>query len=173
MPSMHDDEFFDERPSKSQRKREAHALQALGERLVDLKPQQLERIPLPPDLHDAIREAQRLHQRGARKRQLQYIGRLMRELDDPAAVQAAWERITRPGEAETRLHHRLERWRDRLVEEGDAALADWLAEHPATDRQHLRQLVRAARKERERQQPPKKARELFRYLRSCLEEAAP
>jgi len=165
------DDFFDEQPpSKSRRKREAHALQTLGENLVALKDGQLERIPLPADLHAAILEARRLHQRGARKRQLQYIGRLMRQLDDPDAVQAAYERVVHPGEAETRHLHRLERWRDRLLEDGDAAMGDWLAEYPDTDRQHLRQLIRAARKERERQQPPKKARELFRYLRSFMEE---
>ncbi len=172
MDPMHEDDLFDERaPSKSQRKREAHALQALGENLVALTPSQLARIPLPDDLRAAIEEARRLHQRGARKRQMQYIGKLMRQLDDPAQVQAAWERVVAPGEAETRRLHRLERWRDRLLEEGDAALGDWLAEHPATDRQHLRQLVRAALKERQRQQAPKKARELFRYLRSFMEEA--
>ncbi len=171
MRPMHDDDFHDDRPpSKSQRKREAHALQALGENLVALTPAQLARIPLPDDLRAAIDEARRLRQRGARKRQMQYIGKLMRLLDDPAEVQAAWERVTAPGEAETRRLHRVERWRDRLLEEDDAALGDWLAEHPATDRQHLRQLVRAALKERERQHPPKKARELFRYLRSFMEE---
>ncbi len=172
MGPMHEDDLFDERPpSKSQRKREAHALQGLGENLVALTPSQLARLPLPDDLRAAIEEARRLRQRGARKRQMQYIGKLMRQLDDPEALQAAYRRIVAPGEVETRRLHRLERWRNRLLEEGDAALGEWLAEHPDTDRQHLRQLVRAALKERQRQQPPKKARELFRYLRSFVEEA--
>ncbi len=164
------DDFFDEQPpSKSQRKREAHALQALGENLVALREGQLDRIPLPADLHAAILEARRLHQRGARKRQMQYIGKLMRQLDDPAAVQAAYERVVHPGEAETRLLHRLERWRERLIEDGDAAIGDWLAEHPDTNRQHLRQLVRAARRERDQSATPKKTRELFRYLKTVIE----
>ena len=165
---MHDDEQLP--PSKSRRKREAHALQTLGENLVALTPNQLAPLTLPDDLRAAIEEARRLRQRGARKRQLQYIGRLMRQLDDPDALQAAYKRIVAPGEAETRRLHRLERWRDRLLEEGDAALGEWLDEHPDTDRQHLRQLIRAALKERQRQQPPKKARELFRYLRAFVEE---
>ncbi len=166
---MHDDFFDEQPPSKSRRKREAHALQSLGENLVALKAGQLERIPLPADLQAAILEARRLHQRGARKRQMQYIGKLMRQLDDPAAVQAAYDRVVHPGEAETRLLHRLERWRDRLLEDGDAAVGDWLAEHPDTDRQHLRQLVRAARRERDQSATPKKTRELFRYLKTVIE----
>ena len=153
--------------SKSQRKREAHALQTLGEALVKLTKPALQQIPLPDDLRNAIEEAQRLHQHGALKRQLQYIGKLMRQCDvEP--IRAAYEKVTNSYREDVEQHHKLEQWRDRLLSEGDRALEQLLAQHADVDRQHLRQLIRAAHQEVATGKPPKAARELFRYLREVF-----
>lgn len=164
MIGNHDD-LLPERPSKSQRKREMHLLQALGERLVELKPEQISEIPLGTALLEALREMGRIKGREARRRQLQYIGRLMR-LEDGDAIAAALERLKAGGIEQTRRLHQLERWRDRLIEQDDGALEELLAAHPGTDRQQVRQLVRSARKERKLNRPPAASRKLFRYLRS-------
>lgn len=159
----------DEFVSKSQRKREAHALQALGEELVRLPANKLGKIPLPEQLLDAIRQAQQIKARGGHKRQLQFIGKLMRSVD-AEPIQQALERLQAQAAGTTAAHHHAERWRDRLVEEGDVALSELLSELPQADRQHLRQLIRNAQKEKERNKPPRSARELFRYLRDLQEE---
>lgn len=155
--------------SKSQRKRDMLALQALGESLVKLKAEQLGKIPLPEQLHQAVREAQRIKSHSAHKRQLQYIGRLMRELDASPIREAMETLEARSAQASAQLHH-LERWRERLIAEGDAALGELLDEHPGADRQHLRQLIRAAQREQTQNGPHGHARALFRYLRELLTE---
>ena len=167
---MHDDDHHDEAPvSKTQRKRDAHALQALGESLVRLNKSALQQIPLPDDLYAAIAEAQRINQHGALKRQLQYIGKLMRQYEvEP--IRLAYEKVTHSYRENVQQHHLLEQWRDRLLTEGDKALEALLQEHPAVDRQHIRQLIRRAQKEAASAKPPKAARELFRYLRQSLSE---
>ena len=164
---MYDDSFDETPVSKSQRKREAHALQALGKALVNLNTSALNQIPLPVDLRHAIEEAQRLHQHGALKRQLQYIGKLLRQCEvEP--IQAAYEKVTNSYRQDVEQHHKLEQWRDRLLSEGDQALEELLAEHTDVDRQHLRQLIRTANQEAAKGKPPKAARELFRYLRDLF-----
>lgn len=157
--------------SKSQLKRDAHALQSLGEELVKLPVAKLARIPLPESLGDAIDEARRIKSRGAHKRQLQYIGKMMRHIDiEP--IRHALDTLKDNSRQETVRLHRLEQWRDRLLEEGDAALSELLSEQPQADRQHLRQLIRNALKERGQNRPPKAARELFRYLREMFGDEA-
>lgn len=164
---MYDDPFDEAPVSKSQRKREAHALQALGESLVKLNKSALAQIPLPDDLRNAIDEARRLHQHGALKRQLQYIGKLMRQCDvEP--IRTAFKKVTNSFREDVEQHHELEQWRDRLLSDGDPALEKLLTEYPEVDRQHLRQLIRTAQKETASGKPPKAARELFRYLREVL-----
>jgi len=164
---MYDDPFDEAPISKSQRKREAHALQALGESLVKLNKSALAQIPLPDGLRHAIEEAQRLHQHGALKRQLQYIGKLMRQCDvEP--IRTAYEKVTNSFREDVEHHHELELWRDRLLSDGDPALEQLLAEYPGVDRQHLRQLIRTAHMEAAKAKPPKAARELFRYLRELI-----
>lgn len=158
--------------SKSQRKRDMQALQELGENLVKLKADQLDKIPLPEQLRQAVLEAQRIKSRSAHKRQLQYIGRLMRELDASPIREAMETLEARSAQANARLHH-LERWRERLIAEGDAALSELLDEHPAADRQHLRQLIRSAQREQTQNGPHSHARALFRYLRELLAEQTP
>lgn len=168
---MHDE--FDETPeleeediliSKSQLKRESHALKAMGETLVALPASKLAKIPLPENLADAVAEAQRIKAYGGRKRQLQYIGKLMRSID-PQPIEQALDELSNESARHNARFHRLEQWRDRLVAEGDAALGELLKEFPHADRQHLRQLMRNAQAEQAKGQGPKSAREIFRYLR--------
>jgi len=150
--------------SKSQLKRESHALQAMGEELVELPAAKLAKIPMPDELAEAVSLARKIKARGGRKRQLQYIGKVMRSIDAEPIAQALDELKNAAGK-EAAKFHRLEQWRDRLVAEGDAALGELLDEFPGADRQHLRQLVRNAQREVASNKAPKAAREIFRYLR--------
>lgn len=153
-----------ERPSKSQIKREMERLQALGTRLLELKPDQLAKVHLSDDMLAAIAEMGRIKSREARRRHLQYMGKLMRN-EDEESISTALERLDAGSAEQKRLLHELERWRDRLIEEGDAALGECLTVYPAADRQQLRQFIRNARREQELEKPPATSRKLFRYLR--------
>ncbi len=157
----------DEPPSRSQRKREAEALQALGERLVALPAGTLAAMPLDEELREAVALARRISARGGRRRQLQYIGKLMRQRDTNA-IERALADLDRGRQAEARRHQELEALRDRLIEEGDAALAEVIDRHPEVDRQQLRQLVRQARKDHASGRPAG-PRALFRHLRALDE----
>jgi ribosome-associated protein len=157
-----------ERPSKSQRKRDAHALQALAVSLTELSESELARVPMPDELREAVVVARGIRAHGALARQRQYLGRLMRDID-PEPIRAALDEIHSRSRAHVAHQHRLERWRDRLIAEGDAALEALVAEAPDADRQHLRSLVREARKEQRLGRPPQGARAIFRYLRELLE----
>lgn len=169
---MHDeDELPDEASpvSKSQRKRDALDLQKLGEELLVLKEEQLQRLGLPASLQDAIRAAQKIHQRGGRKRQLQYIGKLMRQID-AEPIRDAMAQLGAEQQRHTAHFHQLEQWRDRLIAGDDSALEDIFTRFPDTDRQHLLQLVRNARKQpRQEAADVRTARILFRYLRELSE----
>lgn len=163
---MDDDSEFDfsgEPASKSQRKREMTALQDMGAALVKLPRTQLEKFDLPDNLLAAIQEAQRLKSHEAIRRQMQYIGKLMRGVEaEPIAEQLA--AIRGESDAAKAEFHALERWRARLLEH-DEVLTEWLARHPESDAQQMRQLIRNARKETAEQKPPKSSRALFRLLR--------
>ncbi|MDN3555590.1 ribosome biogenesis factor YjgA [Halomonas maura] len=154
----------DERPSKSQLKREMHALQALGERLIAMSAAERARFPLSDDLLAAIEETGRVRAREARRRHMQYVGKLMRR-EDLAGIQAVFDEIDQEQLRRDHTFHRLEKWRDRLVDEGDDAVEAFIAEFPDVDRQALRQLIRNARREREQGKPPTNARRLFRLIR--------
>ncbi|MCA1798609.1 MAG: DUF615 domain-containing protein [Xanthomonadaceae bacterium] len=156
--------------SKSQRKREMLALQALGERLVDLPEAQLEHMDLPADLREAVDAARAITARGGRKRQLQYIGKLMRNVD-PVPIRDAFARLDGSDRAEQAKLHRAESWRARLLDDGDAVLSELLDACPGADRQHLRRLTRDAAAERAANRPPKLQRELFRALRELFDRA--
>lgn len=152
--------------SKSRRKKDMHARQALGEALVALTPAQLSGLGLPERLADAIGEARRIPTFEARRRQMQYIGRLMREVDpDPIARHLSALRNER--RRDSARQHELERWRSRLLAE-DGALTELVRAYPGLDSQHLRALVRNARRELARGDPPRAQRALFRALRECL-----
>lgn len=153
--------------SKSQLKREAHALLDLGKKLVQLDKSSLAKIPLPDNLLDAINSAKKIRQHGALKRQLQFIGKLMRKTD-AGPIQAAYEALTDHYRTDIKQLHLVEDWRNRLLTEGDSALGELLNQHPNADRQHLRQLMRSAKKESELNKPPRAARELFQYLKQFL-----
>ncbi|GAA5177656.1 ribosome biogenesis factor YjgA [Niveibacterium umoris] len=150
-------------PSKSQRKRDMHALQAIGEELVALSPQRLAKVPLPERLHDAVLEYARVGKHEAKRRQLQYIGKLMRDVD-PAPIREALDAFAGVSRAEIARQHKLERFRERLLED-EAVLGEIASAYPAVDLQHLRNLRRNALKEREAAKPPRSYREIFRILR--------
>lgn len=151
--------------SKSQLKRESQALQTLGEQLVQLSKEQLAQIPLEDSLLDAIALAQRVRKKHeAYRRQLQYIGKLMRHLD-AEPIEQALQQLMAPHQQANAEFHQLEQWRDRILTEGDSAINDVLQAFPDADRQRLRQLARQAKKEQSQDKPPKAARELFKYLR--------
>ena len=162
------DNFDDEEwVSKSQRKRECHALQDLGEALVQLEASALAKIPLEDDLRNAITAARKMKQRGALKRQLQFIGKLMRGID-AEPIRDAYNAVTNHYREDINQLHQLEEWRDRLLAEGDKVLGELLEAFPDADRQHIRQLIRVANKEKAGNKPPKSARELFQYLKSLM-----
>ncbi len=167
MPEFFDDDFSGEK-SKSQVKRELHALQELGERLTTLKPDVLAKLPLSDALQKALAEAPKHKAHVARKRHIQYIGKLMREQDIEAIVSLIDQLDSSTREYNERFHA-LERWRDRLIEGGDAALESFVADYPDTDRQHLRGLIRHAQHEAAHNKPPAAARKVFKYIRDLDE----
>jgi ribosome-associated protein len=150
--------------SKSQRKREAHALFDLGRELVNLNAKALAGLPLDPALRAAVDEARGIKSHVAHKRQLQYIARVLRGMDcEP--IRAALGALRSAARQLTAQHHRAEAWRDRLLGEGDTALQELIESHGLTDAQTLRQLVRNAQREARLSKPPAAARKLFRLLR--------
>lgn len=165
---IEDEEFVYDGPSKSQRKRDADALQKLGEELIALKPSELAQFELPEMLLKAIEEARKLHQRGSLKRQRQYIGKLMRNVEAEQIAQKMHE-LRNKHDVHSAQFKRLETWRDRIVAEGDSAISELLDEYPQADRQYLRQLQRKCQKEQQAGQTPASARQLFRYLRELAE----
>ncbi len=159
-------------PSRSQKRREALDVLALAERLVELPDGQLAAIALPDDLRELVRDSRRITAQIARKRQLQFLAKAMRREEDDVldAIRGALDKDRDQSRRETAELHRLEAWRERLLEDGDEALAELLDQYPAADRQLVRQLVRNARLEREKQRPPRAFRELFRVLRALVAE---
>jgi len=155
-----------EEPSKSQRKRDSHALQDLGEELVALSPEHLDGLDLPERLVDAIAEARRTTKHGARRRQMQFVGKLMRHID-PEPVRERIAALKAPSHAEVARLHLIEDWRDRLLAEADAITA-FLNAYPHADAQQLRQLVRAVAEERARGKPPRAFRQLFHAIRDAV-----
>lgn len=168
-PENTDSDEFDDRPSKSARKREVEALQDLGAALVELTDGDLKTIPLDDELADAIAIARRIKDFSGKRRQLQFIGKLMRKLDTDAIV-AAYQDLTHGQQQRNDHFHQLEHLRDRLLNEGVEAMPAVLEIYPSADRQHLRQLILAAKKEREANQTPAAARKLFKYLRELSEQ---
>ncbi len=162
-------EFFSE--SRSQNRREALEVLALGETLVSLTPAQLARLPIPEDLLEHIEYSKRITAHGARKRQLAFLAKQMRREEDATleAIRDALEANSATSKRSVALMHRIERWRERLLAEGDAALAELLEEFPDGDRQQLRTLVRNALAEQAKNKPPRAFREIFQVLRELME----
>jgi ribosome-associated protein len=149
--------------SKTRKKREMHELQALGAALAELSESQLKEMRLGEDLLEALLEAKRIRSHEAKRRQMQYIGRLMREVD-PAPIRSRLAELEGSSAQATARHRRLETWRERLLGD-DEALTAFAAEHPGADLQALRTLIRNAKKEQKEGKPPRAYRELFRVLK--------
>lgn len=159
--------YDEDRPSKTQLKREATELQKLGERLVDLPGSQLNRLDLNADLQHAVEEARRTRSHGARRRQMQHIGKLMRDVDvEP--IHSFFHDLDHGQKKDARAFQRLELLRDKLIA-GDNDLIEQLVTENAADRQHLRQLIRNAQREQTADTPKGAAKVLFRYLRTLHE----
>ena len=167
-----DDDY--DRPSKSQRKREMIALQKTGEQLVNESPDRIHRVPMPDNLKQAILECQKIRHHEGRRRQVQYIGKIMRSLseDDIARIHEALESWKGLSKADTRLMHALENQREKLLAD-DKELAVFLQKYPGTDSQQLRTLIRNARKEKAADKPPKAYREIYRLLKQIMMEPSP
>ena len=161
-----------ERPSKSQLKREMTALQKLGSELVEEARDRVKRIPMPEDVRDAILECQQIKDHEGRRRQLQYVGKKMRSLNEEevAVIQATIDSWKGASKAETAALHALERQRDKLLAD-EEALTLLLSRHPQVDGQHLRTLIRNARKEVSENKPPKAYREIYQLLKSLQADA--
>lgn len=155
-----------DRPSKSQLKREMTALQELGEELIAQSPERVKRVPMPEDVRDAILECQRIKAHEGRRRQLQFVGKKMRSLteEEIAAIQTTLDSWKGASKAETAALHAIERRRDQLLND-EQALTELLNQHPDIDAQHLRTLIRNARKEIAENKPPKAYREIFQLLK--------
>ena len=169
-PTDHDAAFEqqDLPPSKSELKRQMEHLQALGRQIIELAPEIRARLPLSDDMLAAVEEMGRIRANEARRRHMQYVGRVMRS-EDIAGIEAAFLAMEQEKDIRNREFHLLEETRDRLIDEGDALVGEVMAEYPSLDRQLLRQLIRNARRERDADKPPASARKLFRLLRDAAD----
>jgi ribosome-associated protein len=163
---MEDDDFI----SKTRRKREMTQLQVLGAALVKLSREQLARIDMPETLRDAVNECRRFTKHEAIRRQMQYIGRIMRNIDS-APIAAQLRAIEAPTKRQTALFHVAEQWRAEMVE-GPDAVARFVNEFPEADADRLRELADKAREEKRASKPPHKYRELFHVLNNFLQDHA-
>ena len=170
---MQDEDFTEDtgRPSKTKQKEAMHELRDLGAELVELSVGQLKRINLPENIFDAVRDCQKITAHGARRRQIQYLGKLMRGVDDEP-IRAGLAMLRGESSAEVARLHRLERFRLRLLED-EAVLAEIAAQWPGVDLQHLRTLRRNALKEKENNKPPKNFRAIFQLLQELDQKGAP
>jgi ribosome-associated protein len=166
--TMSDSDFI----SKSQKKRDMHELQAVGEQLIALSPDFLKRIELPENLLSAVLEAKDIpvSKHTARKRQRQYVGRLMRDVDVAPIIEQL-NALQAPSSKQTALLHLAEQWRDRLLKD-DAALDAFISEFPHAENLEIREMIAAARDEMARDKPPKHFRELYHVIHSLIQEKA-
>lgn len=163
------DDEFSGRKNKSALKRQSAALQKIGEILVALPEPQLNKVPLDQQLLDAVNVARGLKSHEAIRRQLQYIGKIMRNID-AEPIQAALEKIEGTHQQNKARFHQMERWRDKLIAEGDVALQKFLEQYPDADSQHLRQLIRKSQLDQTNNKKTGGETELFRYLRDVIEK---
>ena len=158
-------------PSRTRRKLDDLALQELGEALVDVPAAKLAELDLPERLRDAIVQARGISKFGALRRQMQYIGRLMREEGDTETIRARLDAWNGVSVEETARLHLIERWRLKLLDD-DKGLEALIADYPRADIQRLRTLIRNTKREKETGKPPKSFRELFQALRETLTASA-
>lgn len=165
------------KPSKTQMKKVSHDLQSLGEDLLELPKAKLAKLPMPERLLDALNELRRIKNFEGRRRQLQFVGKLMRDVDpEPLREAVAEQRL--PSARQVLAMHEAEAWRDRLIDQ-DTALTEWLDAHPADDVQALRTMVRNARKEAQQaaaaqandgavERKGRHYRDLFQHVKAAL-----
>ncbi len=171
---MHDDPNNNDEqnvaPSKTQRKQQMHALQDMGEQLVTFDLQQLNELELPEILLNAVLEAKQIQKHGAKRRQMQYIGKLMRKVDITPFQEKLtnWHKVS---QHHTAWLHQLEHWRNRLLND-EQAFTEFAQKFPDSDIQHLRLLVRNAHKEKLANKPPKNFRLIFHQLKTAIPEAS-
>lgn len=156
--------------SKTRRKRQAHDLQDLGKALTRLRADQLARIEMPDDLREAVTDCRAMTKHEAIRRQLQYIGRIMRDMDC-APIAAQLGALHAPSHLQTALFHRAERWREDLLAD-PSAVARFTMEFPEADPRRLRDLAEAAIEERRAERPPRRYRELFQAINAILQDHA-
>ena len=161
---LSDDNSQEEWISKSQKKRDCDALQRISDKLLKLKPDELALIDLPADLKDALNEAHRIHSNSALKRQRQYLGKIIRSCDSEK-IEKQLNAVIHRNDTNTAQFKKIERWRDRLIDNDTQVLGEIIQQHPALDRQHVHNLVRQAAKEESANKPPAASRKLFKYLR--------
>ncbi len=153
--------------SKSQAKRDVEALQKLGVELLKLSKNSLQTFDLDEKLLDALFLAQTIHSHSGHRRQIQLIGKLMRQVDADS-IRLKLEQFHRPTVEANAHFHKLEKWRDRLLSEGDSAVNELVSVYPEFERSRLRQLSRNAKKEAEKNKPPKSGRQLFQYIKDII-----
>lgn len=164
-------EISEEKPSKSQRKRDAEKSQELGTALVKLAMTELAQFELPDELIDAIKFARTISQHGALKRQLQFIGKLMRNIDcEP--IQRIYDDLQHTRHQQARILHSCEQWRDKLIHGGKNTLTEFLDQFPQADHQQLRHLLRQAMKEFQLNKSPKSTRLLFKFIHQLIDNEA-
>lgn len=166
---MTTEDFEDSQPSKTKLKAEADAAQEIGRKLVELPKDKLNKLALEESLRDAIAEAKRLTANGAIRRQLQYIGRLMRDTDLAPIVDQLQRWEGKHQEENARFHH-MERWRTRMLEDVKV-VEEFIQLFPQVEVQRMRTLIRNAQKEQLADKPPKSSRELFKMIREVMEKS--
>lgn len=168
-----DDRFMeyenDGRKSKSQMKREMIALQELGEKLAEFPVERIQRMDILPELKEALLEMKKMTSKEAKRRQMQYVGALMRAAD-PEPIREAVADMEAGSYKSARLFKKAENWRDRLCEGDESLETEIIQTFPDMDVQQFRQAVRNARKEREKQSGNRAYRILFRFIRDMMEE---
>jgi ribosome-associated protein len=165
-------EYDDDSPSKSQRKRDMHALRDMGERLLELPDAHVREL-LPSEIMDALTACRKITKGNARKRQMQYVGKLLRQVETDK-LQALLDRFDASSQDHVNKFHKLERWRERLLSQDNTVTEEIISETPGIDRQHLRQLTRAAVLERAQdKQLQVQFRKLFQYMKSFEINASP
>ena len=163
---MDEDDFI----SKTRRKKQMHELQGVGAQLVALSAEELARIEMPQNLREAVQDARRFTRHEARRRQVQYIGRIMRDIDaGPIIEQLA--ALKAPSKRQTALLHVAERWRQELIADG-TALERFVKEFPEVDPHRIRSMVDEAREEKRTARPPRRFRELFHVLSAIVQDHA-
>ncbi len=166
---QNDDDFYEDEDivSKSQKKREMHALLAMAESALQLTDEKLAQTGLDEKILGAFADARKIKKSGARNRQMKFITKLLSH-EDSDILESFLLQADEKKQHEKHLFHQLETLRDRLISDGDSVLGEVLTQYPAADRQHIRTLVRQANKETQAQKPPTASRKLFKYLRTLV-----